>query len=1465
MTHPADGTMLRELNSMQAACFVGREPQTMLGGVASHLYTEFNGCGIDADRLQQALERLAKLHPMMALRVTDDGQQTIADTPQFPVLEIDDLRGQPLSEKQDFLEKKRQIWTHQKLDLRSGQVVRFSLTLLDDGQFRFHADTDMIAIDPSSFRLLMHDLAALYQAPETVCQPAATYFDWLDRYRSDSAQKKTRERDKNWWRARLATIPPAPTLPLRTDMDQPQSHRLSRQIDAVQWQSLQKLARRYRVTAAAMMLGLFATTLGRKIGDRQFRLNVPMFWRLPLVEDVGNIAGEFANILIAEIDLDAAPTLADLCRQLQSRLISQMEHSAYSGVNVMRDLSRHHGRPQLAPVVFTAALDLEGGALFSDTVRQVFGVMDWAVSQGSQVALDVQMAAYEDGLLVNWDIRLDALPAQWVSDLFDDFIACLDKAADVPDYLEAVQIVAPKKKHQPLTALQRAYLAGRGESVPLGGVAMQEFREYRGIFDPAVLKCRLQEMVERHACLRTWIEPQVFMQSIRADAQANWEEIDYRGLSRAEAICRIEQQREAYAHEIIGAERAPWQITLFRLPKLEGAAEDYILFARFDAMIADGRSIAQLMRELFEGGSGTDQDDETAAAHYDDVQLNADAAYWKDKLQAVEAPLRLPWRKPLDQVMQSRYRRESMVIPAAIFSALNRVGARKGLFKNSVLTALVLEVLSCRTEENSLCVGIPVAPQITATLANHSSFIAVNWQKQEGDFATRAAVLQQDVLEGLSHPAFSGVDIARLLFENTGSLPVLPVVITNGLSWPVLGQDSSAYLHSGQTQTPQVAMDIRFSVNAAGDLVFDIDYAREALDQAMVQDILQALSKAAHKIAASGEFAVSIRAITDLSHYCFNNMSVIAQDAPFLRRIADHIFNADNNEIALICGEQRISYAELGGIVRRITGGLQARGLAQGSVVAICLPRSPEHTAMVLACALSGIIWVPVDAASPQERLDYLLENCCPDLVVSTEDVTTAHPVVTFEVLMTAEPVASPSLSPATLSLSESPAYYLYTSGTTGKPKCVVLTNRSTNNVITCTLENWQATERDVFISVTPLHHDMSVFDVLGALTVGATLVLPEAGEEKNAIRWNQLVAEHRVTLWCSVPAILEMLLACRRGDELTSLRLIAQGGDYIKPVIIAGLRELLPQTRLVSLGGPTETTIWSIWHEIRAEDVHIIPYGIPLPENSYFVLDEQGEHCPAGVAGRIHTAGVNVALGYLESGEIIQTDFVTISDEKGTELRAFKTGDRGRYRHDGVIVFDSRVNGYVKIRGVRVSLPDVENELITHPQLRQIIVVDIGDQKQGEATLGAVYVVESGAQLSSVALRDFARERLPQSHVPSHFMQLDELPFSRNGKPDRVAARKILEAVQPAEKTKPAVPEISPAQRKVLEIYLDVLKPEAAQPVCATADFIGLGLRPQHLILIAARLSESFSVSLSPAQLMRCRNVQDVSALLKA
>lgn len=158
------------------------------------------------------------------------------------------------------------------------------------------------------------------------------------------------------------------------------------------------------------------------------------------------------------------------------------------------------------------------------------------------------------------------------------------------------------------------------------------------------------------------------------------------------------------------------------------------------------------------------------------------------------------------------------------------------------------------------------------------------------------------------------------------------------------------------------------------------------------------------------------------------------------------------------------------------------------------------------------------------------------------------------------------------------------------------------------------------------------------------------------------------MTIWVSVPAILEMLLSCTQAGQLHSLRLIAQG-DYIKPATIAQLRAGSNPPRLISLGGPTETTIWSIWHELTADDVSVIPYGRPLAGNRYFIMDEIQRHVPQGVVGRIFTSGVNLAQGYLEDGELKQTDFVTVLDEHGHPVRAFRTGDQGYYRADGNII----------------------------------------------------------------------------------------------------------------------------------------------------------------------------------------------------
>ncbi|WP_407866748.1 amino acid adenylation domain-containing protein [Phyllobacterium phragmitis] len=1483
---------MKELTPMQAAYWVGRQSRAPLGGVCAHLYAEFDGRDIEAERLQRAVDRLCLAHPMLGLRVGADGRQAVGTPADSPVVEVDDLRHMPQELCENHLAAKRKAWSHQQLDLSSGKAAAFGLSLLPDGASRLHVDTDMIAVDPVSFRIVMEDLARFYENPDMPEEtPAPSFFDWLDRLNSEVHLKRRAERDRNWWRDRLAGLPPAPALPLSTakGAPPPRSDRLAARLSREERDALSRTARRFRLTRSTLMLGLFAITLGRVTGSKRFRLNVPMFWRPPLVDKVERIVGEFSNLLILGIDLAAPDTPAALCERIGAELTELLSHSAYPGVSVMRDLSRLHGSMELSPVVFTAGLDLSGGDLLSERVARLFGAMNWVISQGPQVALDAQVASMDDGMLINWDIRLDALPEGWIREMFEIYVSLVRRVAGEPDFLDASlrEILTSKERSgrmpetgeetmkRALTPLQQAYLLGRSEHLPLGGVAMQEFREYRGRIDLAALPKRLLDLVRRHESLRTRIDVRQLVQTVSTEPIVNLETVDLSDLPRAEALRRIDALREDHAHQQLDLDRSPWLVTAFRLPEPDASdpgGDTAVVFLLFDALILDGRAIASLIVELFGGEISPVEGNAPAplAATQTASRRSRDAAYWAGKLQFFEGAPQLPWKKPLESIKTSRYERQSLVIGRESVTKISRIGARQHLFKNTTLTAVVLEALSRWLNEGALCVGVPVAPEAGGPFANRSTFIAVNWDIRQGSFADRARALQGDILEGLEHLSFSGIDINRLLMNTHPGGPVLPIVITNGLSWPILGKENSVRLHGGLTQTPQVAMDFRFSADGEGNLVLDIDYAREALDCSVIGEILAAIDRLAAAICAAGTLEFSALDILDYGHYRLNGAENDFSSCGFLKRIAGNLFDAPRDKDALVHGSSHISYAALGDRVGRVMASLVARGIGKGSVVAICLPRGPEHTAATLACAFLGAVWVPIDAASPTDRLLHLLDNCRPDLVISSETLKRFE-TVTPEALLSGEAPADPralALPLDELSSSEDAAYYLYTSGTTGKPKCVILANKATANVIGRTIEEWGVTDRDVFISVTPLHHDMSVFDVFGCLTAGGTLVLPTREEEKDAIRWNRLVADHGVTLWCSVPAILEMLLSCRRGDELKSLRLVAQGGDYIKPVVIAELRRLAPQIRLISLGGPTETTIWSIWHEIGPDDVDLIPYGRPLPANRYFVLNDLGEHCPAGVVGRIHTAGVNVALGYLENGVLTQHDFVTIADEKGVPVRAFRTGDRGRYRPDGNILFAGRLQGYVKVRGVRVSLPDIENELAKHPSIRQVLVVDYGAEQRGEAAIGALYVAEPHSELSAAELRGFARRHLPESHVPTRFVAVDELPLSANGKPDRRHARQMLISGSDGAIHAGKVAAPVPAKRKagrVLDIYLGVLGKAGNAAMDESTDFMAIGLLPSHLKKISTRIRDEFGIELTPQQLVRCRNAGQVEQLIPA
>ncbi|GED96380.1 non-ribosomal peptide synthetase [Gordonia crocea] len=455
------------LAPMQHAYWVGRSDSHALGGVAAHLYIEFDGEAVDSDRFSRAVEALAQRHPMLRARVLPDGTQVIGDAhPQ--ICEIRDLRQATVEEIDTALTAYRDGNTHRMLPVEDGGMFRAELTLLPGGRSRMHLDVDMLAADAMSYRVLVDDLSRLYRGEELA--PITSTYRELSATRTS---RPAREADIEWWRERIVDLPGAPELPAAgaEQKGTGEGHgartvRLHHRIGADDWQRLEAHARSRGVTPAAAVAAAFAEAIGTHSATPRFLLTVPMFDRDsadPRGEhpDLENVVGDFTSSILIPVDLTETATLAQRAGQLRQEMHEAAAHGSFGGLDVLRELSRHHGEPVVSPIVFTSALGL--GELFSASVAQEFGAPSWIVSQGPQVLLDAQVTEVSEpgagrGLLLNWDVRVSELPRGVAEAMFAYYVRVLDQLvagewdAPAPDPVDAATRAERLAVEQPLPA-----------------------------------------------------------------------------------------------------------------------------------------------------------------------------------------------------------------------------------------------------------------------------------------------------------------------------------------------------------------------------------------------------------------------------------------------------------------------------------------------------------------------------------------------------------------------------------------------------------------------------------------------------------------------------------------------------------------------------------------------------------------------------------------------------------------------------------------------------------------------------------------------------------------------------------------------------------------------------------------------------------------------------------------------------
>ena len=946
------------------------------------------------------------------------------------------------------------------------------------------------------------------------------------------------------------------------------------------------------------------------------------------------------------------------------------------------------------------------------------------------------------------------------------------------------------QQRQPLTPMQRAYLTGRSDQVPLGGIPMHDFREFRGSFLVQDLTRSVNEAVNRYACLRTIIDEHQLVQyivdtdSAKELAKKNFQVIDLSFYDHQEADNRLDRIRKQYRQQMHSLDAFPWTICLVQMPIVStGPLPNSVVFSSIDGLILDGFSVTQILGDIFSGEINAraavvnaNENNEASvnknSAYFEN--RDADRDFWKQKIASIGEVNQLPWTQDLESIKQSDYCRYGISIKKSDWNNLSRLGFKHRLMQNALLLTLISEVLAQWSENGELALSLPISnSSLNGVPGNSSSFIVVSHSEQQSQpFVQKALAMQRQILLAMDHASFSGIELGKLMVQQTSKLISLPIALTNGLSWPNQ-YGAGTRLVDGITRTPQLALDIRITSNEQGDVLIDLDYATAALSGAVVKAVADAIKQRIHEIALLPDLAnvadVQIKAIEEPKKESASERDLEGY-TNFLQQMFQHLFVEPLSKAALIHGDKAYSYKEAGEAIAKIIHHLESIGMVKGNVVAICLPKSAEHVFATFACALAGYIWLPIDMDSPEERLQYLLANSEADLVICNKTFSfprteNIHTILAHDV---------PKIAQREYLITAEPAYYLYTSGSTGRPKCVVLNNLATNNVLRYSIEHWNLSASNVHLAATPFHHDLFIFDVFTPFVVGGTLVVPTETENKSAADWAKLVARHSVNVWSGVPAIMDMLLAAAEPHQLSTLRVIIQGGDYVKPSVIKHLRSILPSAHLSSIGGPTETTIWSIWHDITERDVDVIPYGTSVPNNKYYILNEQNRHCPDWVTGTICMAGANLSNGYLMDGVLEMKDFVTVTSAQGNELLVFKTSDKGYLRDDGEIIIVGRKEGYLKVRGVRIASAEVEAALRKIPAIKDAAAFTCVNPVYEGNELVAAYITHQHEDISVKEFRRHLQGVLPNSHVPSRWLKLDAFPLTRNQKVDRKALAEL-------------------------------------------------------------------------------------------
>ncbi|MFG3490822.1 amino acid adenylation domain-containing protein [Streptomyces sp. NPDC047972] len=963
----------------------------------------------------------------------------------------------------------------------------------------------------------------------------------------------------------------------------------------------------------------------------------------------------------------------------------------------------------------------------------------------------------------------------------------------------------PEHRHDPfpLTDIQQAYLIGRHKGLELGGISSQYYLEFDcPALDPDRLAGALHTVITRHEALRTVAGTDQTQRVVPAaevepyDLQVT----DLRGRSEAERSAALEQLRSELTGLLMPLDRAP--LLDVRATRLD---EDRMrLHVTADLLFLDMRGLHRLMdewRRCYDDPAWRPEPPEVSFRDYvlareelrGDALGRESAAYWADRLADLPGAPELPLAAAPEQLGTPGFVRHRAQLAPARWAALRAAAERHGLTASGVLLAAYAEVLRTwsRRQEFTLTVTqfhrLGLHPRIEDVVGNFldPSLLAVGGRPEES-FVRRARDLEQRLLEDLAHP-HGGIrvlrDLARRRDDGRASLPVVfsSTLGAGGSGAPGAGRlESFGPLVHDHSRTPQVWLENQI-LELDGRLSVNWNAVEGLFPAGTLEAMFAAYTTLLDRLTDEPDLWDATRGVVPLPAAQAaerDRVNATAQDIPaaLLHELVAESARRSPDAPAVITPGAETTYRQLTESAHRIAHRLlRSPGAAPNEIVAVSMRPGAAQYAALLGVLHTGAAYVAIDPELPEERRLRLLDRCSVRAVVTDPELraSLAWPDgVTVLTPEDPETLACPEWAPGTRQGPDDLAYVIFTSGSTGEPKGVMITHRSAANTVQDINRRFDVGPDDRTMALAPAGFDLSVYDLFGVLGAGGTVVVPDPARGNDLAHWSQLVGRYGVTIWNSVPAPMRMWIdalgegAVPRGCRL---RLALLSGDWIPVDLPARIREKLPAMRVISLGGATEGSIWSIHHPVETvrPEWSSIPYGKPLANQTMHVLNQWQEPSPVGVTGEIHIGGTGVAQGYLGDPGRTAERFPV---HPVTGERIYRTGDLGRYLPGGDIEILGREDFQVKINGYRVELGEIEAALLRRPDVRTALVTAPAHARTGQRQIAAYVVPEAGAAPDPVELREALAAVLPGYMVPSRFLTLETLPLTTNGKIDHKA-----------------------------------------------------------------------------------------------